>query len=474
MNTEMDPFPDRRVRQAVCLAVDRDADREGAQQSRRPGDRPDPAGHAGIRPGPAGHVRDPEQARQLLAEAGRGDGFTRAALVHRRHRPLGQDRRGREAGPGGNRHRGRAECGRLQRPASTPSGSGARSPSRVMGWTEDYPDPGDFLHALCDGTRIVAERLQQHGLLQHRGGQRSPGPRRRPERRGQARGPVPAGRGRASWTTPRTVPLLYNVESRLASAPGEGLPPAPDVVRPLREAVAGAGHDARAWGNGCSGRSSRCSARRWWCSSSRTPCRATWSAPSPAPRPTRRLARISASELHLDDPLPQQYGRFLWDALRGDLGKSNVTQERVLDAILARFPATLALSLGGASHLADRQHPARRADREVPRQAHRPGRAGAGDDRQCRCRRSGWAASCSSSWPTAAAGFPWPASSRWTSLVLPSVTLGIVGAGYYARLVHSNMMEVLNQDYIRAARRGACRSRWCCSSTACATPSCRC
>ena len=34
---------------------------------------------------------------------------------------------------------------------------------------------------------------------------------------------------------------------------------------------------------------------------------------------------------------------------------------------------------------------------------------------------------------------------------MPSITLGVVGAGYYARLVHSNMVEVLNQDYIRAA-----------------------
>ena len=40
----------------------------------------------------------------------------------------------------------------------------------------------------------------------------------------------------------------------------------------------------------------------------------------------------------------------------------------------------------------------------------------------------------------------------WRHLVLPSVTLGVVGVGYYARLVHSNMIEVLNRDYIRAAR----------------------
>ena len=31
----------------------------------------------------------------------------------------------------------------------------------------------------------------------------------------------------------------------------------------------------------------------------------------------------------------------------------------------------------------------------------------------------------------------------WQCLILPSITLGVVGAGYYARLVHSNMVEVL-------------------------------
>jgi peptide/nickel transport system permease protein len=52
-------------------------------------------------------------------------------------------------------------------------------------------------------------------------------------------------------------------------------------------------------------------------------------------------------ELGLDDPLTTQYARFLWGAVRGDLGRSTVTQERVAEAILTRFPATLALSLGG-------------------------------------------------------------------------------------------------------------------------------
>jgi peptide/nickel transport system permease protein len=37
-------------------------------------------------------------------------------------------------------------------------------------------------------------------------------------------------------------------------------------------------------------------------------------------------------------------------------------------------------------------------------------------------------------------------------VVLPATTLGILGAGWYARMVRSAMIDVLNQDYVRTAR----------------------
>jgi peptide/nickel transport system permease protein len=37
-------------------------------------------------------------------------------------------------------------------------------------------------------------------------------------------------------------------------------------------------------------------------------------------------------------------------------------------------------------------------------------------------------------------------------VVLPAVTLGILGAGWYARMVRSAMIDVLNHDYVRTAR----------------------
>ena len=36
--------------------------------------------------------------------------------------------------------------------------------------------------------------------------------------------------------------------------------------------------------------------------------------------------------------------------------------------------------------------------------------------------------------------------------MLPALTLGLLGAGWYARMVRSAMIDVLNQDYVRTAR----------------------
>ncbi|OAM76952.1 ABC transporter permease [Devosia elaeis] len=48
--------------------------------------------------------------------------------------------------------------------------------------------------------------------------------------------------------------------------------------------------------------------------------------------------------LGLDQPLPIQYGHFLWNALQGDLGTSFVYNQPSISVILARLPATLELA----------------------------------------------------------------------------------------------------------------------------------
>jgi peptide/nickel transport system permease protein len=48
--------------------------------------------------------------------------------------------------------------------------------------------------------------------------------------------------------------------------------------------------------------------------------------------------------------------------------------------------------------------------------------------------------------------FPIGGYGTWRHLVLPSLTIGILGAGWYARIMRSSMVEVLHQDYVRTAR----------------------
>ncbi len=156
-------------------------------------------------------------------------------------------------------------------------------------------------------------------------------------------------------------------------------------------------------------------------------------------------------ELHLDDPVIVQYVRYLGGVLHGDLGKSFMTGERVTDAILIRFPSTLLLSIGGLSIWLLVGVPlgvltAKYRDKPVDR-------------------ITLVLAMVAISLPTFWLGrllqfqiayrdglLPVAGFFDWQCLILPSITLGVAGAGFYARLVHSNMVEVLNQDYIRAAR----------------------
>ncbi|WP_447042041.1 ABC transporter permease [Streptomyces sp. DSM 118878] len=55
-----------------------------------------------------------------------------------------------------------------------------------------------------------------------------------------------------------------------------------------------------------------------------------------------RLASVRA-QYHLDEPLFVQYGRWLWDCVHLDLGRSFKYSDQVADLVAARFPTTLQL-----------------------------------------------------------------------------------------------------------------------------------
>lgn len=156
-------------------------------------------------------------------------------------------------------------------------------------------------------------------------------------------------------------------------------------------------------------------------------------------------------ELGLDDPLPVQYARYVGRAARGDLGRSYVTQEPIVDAILARAPTTAALALGGLGIW---------LVVGIPVGMWTASRRGSRVDRLVLVVAMAavsvpafWLARMLQFQLAYRAGlFPVAGLSGPLHLVLPCLTLGTVGVGYYARFVHSQMVEVLDQDYVRTAR----------------------
>jgi peptide/nickel transport system permease protein len=48
--------------------------------------------------------------------------------------------------------------------------------------------------------------------------------------------------------------------------------------------------------------------------------------------------------------------------------------------------------------------------------------------------------------------FPMGGYGTLAQLVLPALTLGVLGAGWYSRMMRSSMIDVLRQDFIRTAK----------------------
>src|SRR5207245_10995691 len=58
------------------------------------------------------------------------------------------------------------------------------------------------------------------------------------------------------------------------------------------------------------------------------------------------------AELHLDDPLPVQFGHYVWGAVRGDFGRSYITQRPIARDLEERFPKTVQLALAAMAFAA--------------------------------------------------------------------------------------------------------------------------
>lgn len=162
------------------------------------------------------------------------------------------------------------------------------------------------------------------------------------------------------------------------------------------------------------------------------------------------VARIR-HELGLDLPLWEQYGRYMQRVLMGDLGFSYRKQLPVTDLLLSRIPYTLALILGGVF---------------VELLIGLPvGLVSAVARGQWVDRLGMFIALIGVSAPPFWLGllllywlgylipiFPLGGTGSLAHLVLPSLTAGLGGAAWYARMMRSSTLDILSTDYVRTAR----------------------
>jgi len=184
--------------------------------------------------------------------------------------------------------------------------------------------------------------------------------------------------------------------------------------------------------------------------------------------PVRQIAGRAASaatvenirqQLGLDQPFVVQYGRYLWNLAHGDLGRSYLQKTDVATLIWSRLPATLLLMAAGIAAelligLTLGVIAALWKGRALDQGLMVGGFVAVSAPQfvvgllllYVFAVRLGW--------------FPIGGYGTAAHLVLPALTLGILGSGWYSRMMRSSMIEVLRADYIRTARaKGLGRAR---------------
>ena len=154
--------------------------------------------------------------------------------------------------------------------------------------------------------------------------------------------------------------------------------------------------------------------------------------------------------LGLDEPVWVQYGMFMGRVLQGDLGRSIVGDQPVLDILLTRFPPTLLLTsvsllIAAAIGLSLGFVAAYKRGTVVDVGAMIAAVLGV---------------SIPHFWLGLillfifALRLEWlpVAGSDWRSLILPAATLGAANAAVLARLTRSAMIDIFDQDFVRTAR----------------------
>jgi peptide/nickel transport system permease protein len=176
--------------------------------------------------------------------------------------------------------------------------------------------------------------------------------------------------------------------------------------------------------------------------------------------PARMLAGRSATaqtvasirhELGLDQPLVVQFWHYLSGILQGDLGRSYAQKTEVWTLIAARLPATLLLMASGIFvevilGVTFGTIAAVKRGSFVDRLVMTASFVGVSAPQFVAALLLLYLFAVTLGW------FPMSGYGTFAHIVLPAATLGILGAGWYARMVRSAMIDVLNQDYVRTAR----------------------
>ena len=162
------------------------------------------------------------------------------------------------------------------------------------------------------------------------------------------------------------------------------------------------------------------------------------------------LANIRA-QLGLDQPLPVQYGRYLVRLAHGDLGRSYLQRAEVSDLIASRLPASLVLMAAGIAAelliglsmgIAAALQRGRPADQALMVTSFvfvsAPQFVVGILLLYLFAVRLAW-------FPIGGYGTP-------AQAVLPALTLGLIGAGWYGRMMRSSLIDVLDRDFVRTAR----------------------
>ncbi len=171
-----------------------------------------------------------------------------------------------------------------------------------------------------------------------------------------------------------------------------------------------------------------------------------------------QVAKLRA-QLHFDDPLPVQFGRYVLNALQGDLGLSIRSKRPVVSEIMESLPSTLQLTMAGlliAMVLGTSL-----------------GILAAVNHQRWVDVVSMFIALLGVSMPSFWLGLnlifllslnwrllPATGGGDLQHLIMPAFTLGLGASAILARLTRSSMLEVMRREYVTTARAKGVREFW--------------